>query len=289
MAPVIYNLATDWAQFGITEYQKNEVLNNYFPNRRGGGVQGRPRQIILHIQDGWTRGSLMHWASVQASSTVMVQRDGSILKVIPEEHGPWTNGDTCNPTAAVSDVLSWGGNPNIWTLSLESEGKPWDPQTPEQLDSIEWQCRDWMHRYPEIEIAQVDRHADLNQCTRPSCPGMYFDAIKKRLSGGTTTAYSLPLTYDWLTEEELDKGIDRPIGNTVAKACRRLWEVKKQTPRRRSATLSTSLSNKVGPDLVPGDTFMGEFIFETTKGWWVLTQYGTRVYMADLTETASIV
>lgn len=283
-SPVIYDLAADWPRFGITEYQKNEVLNNYFPNRRGGGVQGRPRQIVLHIQDGWTRGSLMHWASVQASSTVMVQRDGSILRVIPEEHGPWTNGDTCNPTADVADLLSWGGNPNLWSLTIESEGKPWDPQTPEQLDAIEWQCRQWMTTYPEITIKQVDRHASINQCDRPNCPGMYFDAIIKRLSGGVTTAYVLPNVPSWMTAEELDKGINRMLGDVEAKACRRMWTVKTRTQRRKSASLSSA---KVGPDLNPGDTFEGEFVFYNRSGGWILTQYGTRVFMADMTETVT--
>jgi hypothetical protein len=289
MTPVIYDLATDYARYGISEAQVAEILTHRFYKRWGGGVQGAPWEIVLHIQDGRTVGSLIHWSGVQASSTVMIQRDGSILKVIPEEHGPWTNGDVCNPLPEVADLLAKGGNPNIWSLTIEAEGTPWEALTAVQLDSVEWQVRQWMQTY-SIPKERVDRHRHINSCSRWNCPGAsdandYYLAIQKRLSGGATTTYANPITYDWLEPDELAKGIDREIGGTTMKACRRLWEVKTQTPRCQKATKN---GPKVGPDLMPGETFFGEFVFKNNAGWWVLTEFGTRVYQGDLTEEAAI-
>jgi hypothetical protein len=150
-----------------------------------------------------------------------------------------------------------------------------------------------------LGITKITRHYDYNVgdpdrhfCPKEMMSSGYWPTFVLNATSfitGNTTQYAEPITYPWLQPTELAEGIDRPMGNTTAKACRRLWEVKTKTPRRRQATLSTAISNKVGPDLMPGDTFMGEFIFKTTKGWWVLTQFGTRIFMADLTETASIV
>jgi hypothetical protein len=287
--PVIYTLAKDYARFGLAKWQADAILTHKFAGRKDwdAGITGEPREIVLHIQDGWTTGSLPYWVGVQASSTVMVQRDGSILQIIPETDGPWTNGDVQSPDRShVGDMLDRGGNPNIWTLSIEAEGHPFDPLTPAQLNSIEWQCRDWMKRYPKITVDHVERHRFINSVTRYKCPGAndtndYYLAITKRLAGGTTTAYAMPDVPSWLTKAELEEAIDRTLGDVIAHACRRSWTVKEKTGRFLRASLK---SEKVGPDLVPDETFIGEFVFFNKAGGWVLTAFGTRVFMGHLKE-----
>lgn len=170
--PVIYDLATDYAEFGLTKAQANKIIGSRFENRDGATAE----YIVNHIQDGTTVGSLNWWAvgpGVQASSTVMANKDGSILKIVPEQHGPWTNGDTCSPTAKSAGLRALGGNPNQWCLTLEAEGKPGVSEvtyTDAQLNAICWQFADWMIRY-DLPLANVLSHASLNQCSRPSCPG----------------------------------------------------------------------------------------------------------------------
>src|SRR6266498_3518654 len=120
MAPPIYNLATDYARYGLEKWQADEILTHRFYQRKDAPLVGKPAFIVLHIQDGTTPGSLSYWVNVQASSTVMANRDGSILKIIPEVQGPWTNGDVMSPTWQANEIIAKGGNPNIWTLSIEA-------------------------------------------------------------------------------------------------------------------------------------------------------------------------
>lgn len=177
--PIIYELATDFARYGLpgtplTREMVNTILGNRFLNRSG----ARPRFIVNHIQDGTTPGSLNWWATgpgVQASSTVMANRDGSILRIIPEEHGAWTNGDVCNPTPKSAALRALGGNPNIHCLTLEAEGRPGIntvSYTPAQEQAICWQYADWIIRYDMGKAEQVVlSHASINFCSRQNCPG----------------------------------------------------------------------------------------------------------------------
>lgn len=183
--PIIYDLRNDFGMYGISSAEASKIINSRFENRDGGA----PRYIVNHIQDGYTAGSLQWWArgaGVQASSTVMANRDGSILKIVPEQHGPWTNGDTCNPTPKSAGLLALGGNPNRWSLTLEAEGKPGVSAvsyTEAQLRAICWQFADWMIRY-NLPLANVISHASINQCSRSQCPGeanmlRVLDELKK--------------------------------------------------------------------------------------------------------------
>jgi hypothetical protein len=175
--PAMYDLATDYGYFGLpndplrgADVQK--ILGNRFVNREG----GKPRYIVNHIQDGTTPGSLNWWArgaGVEASSTVMIQRDGSILRIIDEGDGPWTNGRVCNPTQKSAGLRALGGNPNNWSLTIESEGTPGVAAvsyTAAQLESVCWQIADWMIRY-NIPLANVLSHATIDNCDRARCPG----------------------------------------------------------------------------------------------------------------------
>lgn len=289
MPPVIYNLAADYARYGLRKSQADAILDNRFTDRmdRSSGTQGRPRCIVLHIQEGTTPGSLSWWSVHDASSTVMVQRDGSILRVIDEKHGPWTNGDVNKPSDKGRQVTTLGGNANIWSLTIEAEGHANDNMPDAQLDAIEWQVREWMKRW-NIPANMVLRHADLNSVTRGFCPGFYYVEIMRRINAGEQDQkpqYAAPDVPDWMTEEELAKGIDRKVGPQTAYACRRLFTVRAVTPRYRHASVE---SPKVGPDLKPGEQFIGHFLIRNKGESWVLTRWGTRVRMKDLAPQVNI-
>lgn len=190
--PPTFDLATDYARFGLAQWQAAEIIASRFTNRNG----AKPAFIVLHIQDGTTRGSLSYWSSdaIDASSTVMIQKDGSILKIIPEQHGPWTNGDVNNPTKEASEILAKGGNPNIWSLTVEAEGKPADVMPQAQHDAIVWQVEDWIMRYPAILDSNwaILRHRFINSASRWRCPDE---------AGGTGGPYFNPVVADvnaWL-------------------------------------------------------------------------------------------
>src|SRR4051812_34391333 len=104
--PTIYDLATDHDRFAISAAERDILLEHRFEWRKDwdADITGKPTDIVLHIQDGETNGSLDWWLSRQASSTMLANRDGSLLRCIPEQHGPWTNGDVNTPTAQSAPI-----------------------------------------------------------------------------------------------------------------------------------------------------------------------------------------
>lgn len=199
--PVIYELWKDYARFGLTQAEANRILDNKFVGRRDGSIQGRPTHRLCHIQAGTTVSSLDWWANgpgVQASSTVMIQRDGSILRVIPEADGPWTNGDDYAPKPAGQALVNQPGNSNIWTLSIEAEGMTGAEvlQYPAQMDAIEWQLREWARKYPETApMDHLLEHADLQRIQKPNCAGAYYPVIRQRLTAGPAPQYAEPVGW----------------------------------------------------------------------------------------------
>jgi hypothetical protein len=170
------------------------------------GLQGAPRFIVIHMQQGTSPGTwAWHALKVRASATVLANRDGSIWRCVPEEHGPWSNGDVCRSTPAGWRVRNLDGDPNNWCLTIATEGYSHTPNeagwpaapTRPQLQSVVWQVRTWMDRYG-IPLENVIRHADLNHCTdaeytvdtgcagcdggRAACPGdVYFQHLQAEL------------------------------------------------------------------------------------------------------------
>lgn len=180
--PPIYTLTKDFGRYGLTQAQANKVAGHRFANRNG----YKPLAIVLHIQEGTNASSLSWWASgnADASSSVMVGRDGSVLSIIPPEHGPWTNGDTQRPSQRGQALLNriGGANPNLVTLSIEAEGYYQQEATDAQLQAICWQVSEWMLKY-DLTAANLYRHADINSVTRANCPGAYYDNVEAALRG----------------------------------------------------------------------------------------------------------
>jgi hypothetical protein len=186
--PTMYDLSKDYARFGLSAGQKDEILGSKFTSRNG----GTPSFIVLHIQDGTTPGSLSYWSSsaIDASSTVMVNKDGSVLRIIPEKDGPWTNGDVMGPSAEANEILALGGNPNNWSLTVEAEGHPDDAMPDVQRQAIVWQVEDWIIRYPRVleHTWSILRHAFINSVTRSRCPGAYFQPVVDAVNAWLDTA-----------------------------------------------------------------------------------------------------
>lgn len=205
--PIIYNLATDYTRFNLTKSQADRILTHRFTNRfdPDSGLTGSEEFIVHHVQAGSTIGSLGHWLNVQASSNVMANKDGSLLRVIPDEHGPWTNGDVINPLPPANEILGLGGNPNIWSLTLEGEGQPWDALTPEQLSAIVWQFETWMIKNPKIlaHVWSVLRHRHINSRDKWRCPdesedgttGLRFSPVMAHINKWLATADDPPEQY----------------------------------------------------------------------------------------------
>lgn len=187
-APALYDIRNDAhaARFGLQPWERDVLLTRCFRGRAGRS----PAFIFCHIQEGSTIGSMEHFvhghyadgSKVQASCTVTIQKDGSILSVIPEHDGPWTNGAVRKPTARGRAVVARGGNPNIWSLTLEMEGHHNRAITEAQMRSAEWWIRDAARRHGiPLDRDHILRHADVDQVQRAHCPGGYFEPLMRRL------------------------------------------------------------------------------------------------------------
>lgn len=178
--PTIYSLDRDFARYGLTAGQARKILSHRFENRQGQRIEA----IVLHIQEGTTPGSLSWWASgnADASSSVMVQRDGSLLRVIEDRHGPYTNGDVNKPSAKGQQLITaiGGRNPNLASVTVEAEGYSGDTPTEAMVETICWMVTEWMGRHL-LDLDDVYRHADINSVTRGNCPGKYYEVVMQRL------------------------------------------------------------------------------------------------------------
>ena len=154
-----------------------------YHERNWAGVQA----FVVHVQDGNSNGTQMHFRTVLASSTVLIDKDGTIRRLVPESKAPWTNGDVKNPDAQVRALMNaYGSDPNTWTLTIECEGYSGGlPYTEAQYQSILWQLRDWRKRYGNKPVLA---HRQINSVTRANCPeppgGPLLPRLYRDLEGG---------------------------------------------------------------------------------------------------------
>lgn len=112
-------------------------------------------------------------------------------------------------------------------------------------------------------------------------------AILKRYQTGTYeqpqtpdgTVYAAPITYDWLTDEEAAKGLDRVIGRTRVFYVPQVYEAINETPRKQATGKNEKI---IGPPIPKGTKFRADYCYRSAGVSYVLTPYGTRVRAADL-------
>jgi N-acetyl-anhydromuramyl-L-alanine amidase AmpD len=68
-------------------------------------------------------------------------------------------------------VLGFPGNPNGWTISIETEdqGSPQQPVTGQQFEAVCSAVQMSLEAYPHIEF--LCQHADISPKSRANCPG----------------------------------------------------------------------------------------------------------------------
>lgn len=232
-APIIHDLADDRtaATYGLQPWERDYLMTRCFPDRAGKQIE----VLVFHIQDGVTWGSLDWWvhgryrdgSRVQASSTIIANKDGTLLNVIPEKDGPWTNGKVTQPSARAAELLARGGNPNLYSATCEAEGRPWHAIPEVQMLSMVWWADDMLRRYPHLDIERdIIAHYDIDSVDRASC-GRYVDQLKALLRGdhrptpgyGTITKYPAPVKVTVTAQAGLNVrqwgDLDAPIYRTL--------------------------------------------------------------------------
>lgn len=275
------------------------AVYNYFPNRQSGGVQGKPEFIVLHIQEGSSKNSWGWFHIHEASSHVFANRDGSIWRLVEEKHGAWTNGDDGTPTETGKRLVALPGNSNLWTLTIETEGFPYEPNgfgwaampKPEaQTNAVVWQIVTWMKQY-NIPIRNVLRHADVNQATRSHCPGDPFyaevinrvRAITGDMGASPTYVSPQPITADGVLwdgkRDVMVNGLRFRAEQRTVHAARngayfRQWAS-------RDASLTRGVIKPGNPIEVMG-WVRGETVNKESR-WWITKNY-SRVHVLDTVE-----
>lgn len=256
----------------------------------------KPRIIVIHIQEGSNWGSWQHFHHVKASSTVLIGKNGDIWRLVPESDAPWTNGDVCNPTAKGRSIINrFGADPNVYSLTIETEGyhTEW-PKPQAQLDSVVWQVRQWMDKY-DIPLENVLRHADINQCSRPNCPGNAFynyvinalksgGAGKTPTTGGSTSQYATPMPVK-VDGKAWDGSKDVEVNGVTFFADKRTVTTSAVLNCRQWASSSSGLVRSALPQGTKVEV-LGWCVGENVSGenrWWV-TQYGTRLWVGGTIE-----
>jgi len=160
------------------------------PGRQGHSVVA----IALHITAGPLKPSLdwLRDPQSQVSAHYVVSKAGFIYQLVREADAAWSNGwrtlktdghaTTLDEKRAlyepqesvdwISAALLGNVNPNLLTVSIETEGVPGELRPPRQLTSIIELMLDIRDRQALLAIPnRVCGHNALDSINRPDCPG----------------------------------------------------------------------------------------------------------------------
>lgn len=146
-----------------------------------------PQAIVLHIMEGTLAGTdaWFNDPKAQVSAHFGVGKDGTIHQYIYESNAAWANG-VIEPgaSAGILAANNWQ-NPNLYTLSIEHEGKSGDGMTGAQLVAstklAAWLFATFMPDVP-INSSSIIRHAAISPKSRANCPGYSDSAFSNYVS-----------------------------------------------------------------------------------------------------------
>lgn len=140
------------------------------------GRAGDPVAIVIHTMAG-TLAATDSWfknTASQVSAHTGVGLNGERHRYVGFDDRAWANG-------IVEAGNKWGqigrsGNPNDWTLSIETEdlGLASEPVTDLEYAAVLQECRDMLAEYPNV--GYLLKHADISPASRPNCPGVRWVA-----------------------------------------------------------------------------------------------------------------
>lgn len=139
------------------------------------GTKGRngyqPIAVVLHIMEGTMEAALSWFNDPQseASSHYGLGKDGRIWQFVNEADAAWCNGDVQEPDwpLLIPEV-----NPNLYTISIEHEGKTGEPWTEAMFLADVWLIRQIVQRWNiPVDRDHVIGHYRLNAVDRVNCPG----------------------------------------------------------------------------------------------------------------------
>jgi N-acetyl-anhydromuramyl-L-alanine amidase AmpD len=150
--------------------EKRLIPVNYNVGRYG----YHPEAIVIHLMDGTLKGtdSWFRNKDAKASTHYGVGVNGEVYQWVEEKDMAWGNGRVDNPT--------WKGikpnaNPNLYTISIEHEGKSGHFWTGDQYNATAQLVKEIAQRWNiPLDADHVIVHSEI-YAKKPSCTGAGFD------------------------------------------------------------------------------------------------------------------
>lgn len=143
------------------------------------------RFLVHHITDDMRVSNVISWfqnPTSKASSTFVIDRNGTAYQFMSTLVAPWTNGDVNKPRTdipALTQAIRQPYNLNEFCVTIEYVGTPAQPPTDAQyvkgIEIAKYVVGTYHvppHRYGQL------RHADIDSVNRPYCPGPKFDLAR---------------------------------------------------------------------------------------------------------------
>jgi N-acetyl-anhydromuramyl-L-alanine amidase AmpD len=186
---------TGWCPFAT---KRPITMNNFDVGRSGQKVKA----VVMHIAAGSMAGIFPTFNDPArlASAHFAIAKDGRIEQYVSIDDTAYgvgmryKDGNWYNPRGVLSHP-TWTGmqpplNPNLYTISVEHEGQPEDPWTPQMYDANK-RLLQWIAK--QINLTYVPRqtligHFEIDPVDRPNCPGpnVPWDQIAADANGAPT-------------------------------------------------------------------------------------------------------
>lgn len=145
---------------------------NFWPGRNGHPIES----VVYHVAEG-SRSSVTSWFNnpdSEASTQVLVCKDGTRLRYVRDQDTAWANGVMAEPNMADPIIANWKNsniNPNRRTLSVETERYWKDRMTSPQIKSLAELSVIWhrAHGLPN-NGSRMQGHGEIDGVNRQHCP-----------------------------------------------------------------------------------------------------------------------
>lgn len=167
----------------------------------------QPYAVVNHVTDG-TAASALAWFKnplAGVSAHFLVGRSGKVWQFVSILNTAYANGATYlgngqwrDPATNVvrppwEKLATYHGNPNLITISIEHEGKPFTPWTPAMLQADALLLQ-WIQAETGIVYRPLDTligHCHIGPKHRANCPGPFVD-YQAQAQRGNRTAVPAP-------------------------------------------------------------------------------------------------
>lgn len=150
--------------------EKRLIPINYTVGRYG----YNPEAIVIHLMDGSLKGtdSWFRNPDSKASTHYGVGVAGEVYQWVEEKNMAWGNGRVDKPTWK---GLKPNANPNLYTISIEHEGKSGHEWTEDQYKATADLVKEIAKRWNiPLDAEHIVVHSEIFS-KKPNCPGVGFD------------------------------------------------------------------------------------------------------------------